>query len=92
MGRAELPKVIDFGNAPEVFCSALGKVELLGGNARFTLVTHQTGQGNEVERVANLKVIMPTEAVGPGIELTLQTLSSGLIVPVTKFITNRLFH
>lgn len=92
MGSSFPPKVLDAGTAPEFFCSGLGRVECLGANARFSLFVQQISPSGSPENLVNVRIVMPLDAVGPAVELTLQTLSSGLIVPVTKFITNRLFH
>jgi hypothetical protein len=84
-------RLIDTGQAQEIFCSGLGRVEHLGSVVRFTLYSESIAYG-EPEGVVNIKIILPAEAVGPAIELTLATLGTRVVGAVTKFISERLFH
>lgn len=71
---------IDNGNAPEFFANGLHDVEVMGPVCRFILFAlRRTPDGYVKEPV--FTCVMPTEAVGPGIKLTMQRLASGLIVP-----------
>lgn len=72
-------------DAPEFFVSGLARVESLGPNARFVCF------GDYIfERRVNLTVVVPKDAVGPAIELTIMTLGAGLITPVTRGLGRRL--
>lgn len=84
--------IVDTGQAPEFFCSGLGMIEPLGPNARFTFFAQRRSPHGHPEGIVNLHMIVPLGAVGPAIELTVMTLRSGLIMPVTKFIADKLFH
>jgi hypothetical protein len=72
-------------DAPEFFVSGLARVESLGSNARFVCY------GDYVfERRVTLTVIVPKEAVGPAIELTIATLGADLIFPMAAHIGRKL--
>lgn len=92
MEEVEEPRLVDLGNATEVFCSGLGRVELLGSNVRFSMYVQQTGPDGTTERGVNLRIIMPIESVSPSIDLTLQTLRTLLFGTVKRLITERLCH
>jgi hypothetical protein len=72
-------------DAPEFFVSGLARVESMGPNARFVCFGDYL-----FERRVILSVIVPKEAVGPAIELTIMTLGAGLITPVTRGIGRKL--
>lgn len=92
MSQEAKAPLIDMGNAPEVFCAELARIERFGSNARFSFCVPQISPIGGFERTVNFRLIFPVEAVGPAIELTLITLGSGLIVPVTKFVARALLH
>lgn len=73
-------RFIDTGNAPEFFASGLHDVELMGPVARFVLYVLRQHDDKLIGEPP-LSVIMPIEAIGPGIALTLQRCGSRLIVP-----------
>jgi hypothetical protein len=81
-------RLIDTGQAPEVFCSALGRVENLGTVVRFTLYS-ESGHG---EGVVNLKVIMPVDAIQPSMILTLIHIGSLITGTVRRLIVDKLLH
>jgi hypothetical protein len=66
-------------DAPEIFVSGLARVESLGPNARFVCFGDYM-----FERRVILSVIMPKDAIGPAIELTIMTLGAGLMTPVLR--------
>ena len=72
-------------DAPEFFVSGLARVELMGSNARFVCFGDYL-----FERRVNLSVIVPKDAVGPAIELTIMTLGAGLITPVARGLGRKL--
>jgi hypothetical protein len=53
---------------------------------------HRLTPNGDQERGVNLHLMFPIDAVGPAIEMTVTTLRSGLIMPVTRFIADRLLH
>jgi hypothetical protein len=67
-------------DAPEFFVSGLARVEPLGANARFVYFGDYMH-----ERRVILSVIVPVEAIGPAIELTMVTLGDSLGAPVTPY-------
>lgn len=82
--------LIDIGNAPEYFASGLHCVEVLGPVSRFVLfVVKKLPDGTEY-RECPFTCILPNDAIGPAIGLTLQTLPSGIIMPAVVQIARRL--
>lgn len=73
-------KFIDSGTAPEIFASGLHRVEHMGPVTRFVLFV----QRGEVLEPA-VTIVMPTEAIGPGIELTLRTLGPRVFVSAAGY-------
>lgn len=68
--------------APEFFCNGLGRVQIVDGTATFNLFrARPTIAGAESDREINVSIVMPCEAVGPAIELTLVTFGPRLILP-----------
>lgn len=55
------------------FCMGLGRIEDLGGEARFVLYTRQTCYegGNATLYVVKRKIVLPLAAIRPGVEMTL---------------------
>ena len=73
--RFPLPvRLVDHGTAPEVYADGLARVEQLGAATLFALYRLKTtivdGQSQQVREVMQ-HIIMPTDAVGPAVELTL---------------------
>lgn len=76
----DAPAFIDNGTAPEFFANGLHEVEVMGPVCRFILYAlRRTANGQIKEPV--FTCIMPVEAVGPAIQLTIRRLASGLVVP-----------
>lgn len=87
------PPFVDPGNAPEFFANGLHSVEVMGAVSRFVLfVVRSLPDGRKVHEPP-FTCIMPNDAIGPAIALTLQTLPSGLIVPAVGVVAKSLlFH
>lgn len=81
--------MLDPGNAPEIFCYGLAKVEHLGPIGRFHLFTPQL-IGGRYKRLINLHVDMPVESIGAGIDLTLATFGSKLIRPIAGHVWGKI--
>lgn len=75
------PEFVDPGTAPEYFADGLHHVELKGSNARFVLFVDRQKSNGDMVREPPFTCIIPVEAIGPAIALTLRTLPSGLVVP-----------
>lgn len=73
-------RFVDTGPAPEFFASGLHDVELIGSVARLLLYTLRHA-GEELIGEPALSVIIPVEALGPGVALTVQRCGSRLILP-----------
>lgn len=60
------------------FCMGLGRIEDLGGEARFVLYTRQTlyEAGNQEMYVIKRKIVLPLSAIRPGVEMTLAFLAA----------------
>lgn len=59
----------------DVFATALFRVEALrGGIVRFWLATEVTRPDGAVEQVLVARIVMPLDAVGPGVELVMQAI------------------
>lgn len=65
--------IVDYGTAPVTFAQGFARVEFLGENTMFalwmpktTVVNQQTERFREVVHY----FVLPTDAIGPGIELT----------------------
>ena len=72
-------------DAPEIFVSGVARVESIGPNVRFVLFGDYL-----FERRVNLNVIVPKDAVGPAIELTIMTLGAGLFAPEMRGLGQKL--
>lgn len=84
-------RFVDLGNAPEFFASGLHNIEVMGPVARFVLYTLRQ-QGGELIGEPPLSVIMPIDAIGPWIALTLQRCGSRLILPTIDAARALLMH
>lgn len=85
---------VDATMAPEVFATGLDRVEIMGSVSRFVLyiertVCDQSGQTRTTRECA-VAVIMPNEAIGPGIDMTVRTLGAKIIVPALHYATRQL--
>lgn len=85
---ASMP-VRDFGTALHVSCRGLLRVENLDPLGRFVLFDPQFVDGQYC-RVPNLIVDMPITSIGPGIEMTITTFGSKLILPAARYAWQRL--
>jgi hypothetical protein len=92
MPDGKLNRLTDTGQAPEYFCSGVGRVEPMGAVVRFTLYVNQISPVGTPEQAINVRVVLPADAVMPAIELTIAVLKAALIAPVTRYIADRLFH
>jgi hypothetical protein len=91
--RFPLPvKLVDYGTAPEVYADGLARVEQLGAATLFALYRLKTtivdGQSQQVREVMQ-HIIMPTDAVGPAVELTLLTFGTELLIPSAGYALRR---
>lgn len=92
MEATEIP-LIDSGTAPEFYADGLFRVEAKGAVARFVLYATRVRPDGSNFREIVFSCILPTEAVGPAISLTLQSLGPGIIVPaVTAVARHMLLH
>jgi hypothetical protein len=85
-------RLIDTGQAPEVFCSALGRVEHIGSMVRYTLYSEIITASGEREGIVNLKVVMPSESVQPAMEITLYSLGTLITGAVRRLVLEKWFH
>lgn len=77
----ELP-LVDTGLAATVYVTGLGAVEWIDGHdARFMFYVNR-GEGADAFRDVVLTLIAPAAAVGPAVDLCIQRLGSGVLVPV----------
>ena len=81
---------LDAGTAPEYFADGLHSVEVKGSVSRFVLyVSRRLPDGKEFREIP-FTCILPNEAIGPAIMLTMETLPSGLIFPAARQQARRL--
>ncbi len=60
-----MSKVIDYGNAPELFVNGLPRVQNLGTVTRLTFTTSDTiEEGGPLHDVAAVKLIVPSSLIG----------------------------
>lgn len=78
MGDVEF---IDTGNAPEFFANGLHDIEVMGPVSRFVLFVTKRSAGGVLYREPCFTCIMPNEAIGPAIALTVRKAGSSIIVP-----------
>lgn len=97
MGRAEIvfpepPPIIDYGTAKVIHVGGFARVDIHGTDTLFALWRWRTtvidGHTEQVREVCR-NVVMPTEAVGPGVELTLTTFGPRLLLPAMGYIMKR---
>lgn len=68
--------LIDHGTAPRYYVSRLGLIVPMGPVAQFSFVVDQPQQQ---QRVVEVHLIAPVEAVGPAFELAVDTLGAKAI-------------
>lgn len=82
--------IVDVGNAPEYYVDGLARVINLSGSAEFLLYRKRPlKEPGEFELHHALSVIMPIEAIGPAIEMTLLAVP-GLVWPAIGYAARRL--
>lgn len=81
---------IDNGSAPEFFTNGLQDVEVMGGNSRFVLFVIKRTAGGVLYREPCFTCIMPNEAIGPAIALTLRKCGTSIIVPAAQAVAKEL--
>lgn len=86
----EQRRFFDAGNAPEFFASELYDVQILGPVSRFVMVVQKIAADGEIFLEPAFTCILPNEAIGPAISLTLRKLSSGVLVPAIHQMTRLL--
>lgn len=86
-------EAVDPGGAREYFVSGLARVEVMGPVSRFVLYVEKTiieeGASMTISECP-VTIIMPNEAIGPGIEITLRALGTRIIVPALAFAAKHL--
>lgn len=92
MDSAGGPRFIDLGTAPEFFANGLFDVEVMGSVSRFVLYVERKADDGTTIRVPPFTCIMPNDAIGPAIALTIKRLGSGLIVPAVSFAARSLIR
>lgn len=92
LGSEEEP-VIDYGIAPLDFVNGLARVDVMGEDTLFALwrwkVTQLDGRAVRTREIVQ-NIVMPTAAVGPGIELTVATFGPRLVLPAAGYALRRL--
>lgn len=81
MGDIPEARFMDTGTSPEFFASGLHSIEVMGPVVRFVLYVEKRLSSGEIVREPPFTCIMPADAVGPAIALTLRSLGAGAIVP-----------
>lgn len=81
---------IDNGNSPEYFASGLHSVEAMGPVVRFVLFVEKRMSTGEIVREPPFTCILPTEAIGAAIALTLRTLGARIVVPAIGAVAREL--
>jgi hypothetical protein len=85
--------IIDYGTAPTKWVNGLARVDLYGPDTLFALWRHKTtsidGRMLRTREVV-LNVAMPTEAVPPGLELTIITLGPRMLLPTAGYALRRM--
>lgn len=71
---------IDTGNAPEYFANGLYDVEVMGPVTRFVLYVERHPPTGETILEPPFTCIMPNEAIGPAIALTMRKLGPALVI------------
>jgi hypothetical protein len=74
-------RFVDNGSAPEFFTSGLHDVEIMGSVARFVFYVLKPGNDGQTLAEPPFTFIVPTDAIGPGVALTIKR-CSGLLLPV----------
>jgi len=75
--------IVDYGNAPVTYVNGLARVDVMGSDALFALWQQRTtvinGRATRTREVVQ-NIVMPVDAVGPGIELTVATFGPRLLL------------
>lgn len=85
--------IIDYGTAKVIHVHGLARVDIHDTDTLFALWRWRTTMiDGRTERVREVyrNVVMPTAAVGPGVELTLATFGPRLLLPAVGYVARRL--
>ena len=66
--------IVEASHVLDTFATELAHVEKIGSCVRFTLTTEHHIPGDGLERVVVAKIVLPIDAVAPGIKKTVLTL------------------
>lgn len=66
--------LVDLGNAKRFYVSGLGRVVPMGAVALFQFELTRPGAEGDPERVIEVELIAPVEAVGPAFEMAITAL------------------
>lgn len=84
------------GSAPEFFANGLYDVEVMGAVSRFVLFVERRTVSGVIYRETAFTCIMPNDAIGPGIAMTVQKAGASIIIPaatgVLKHIARSIVH
>lgn len=72
---------IDNGSAPEFFTNGLHDIEIMGPVSRFVLFVVKRTPGGLLFREPCFTCIMPNEAIGPAIAMTVTKLGAAIAIP-----------
>jgi hypothetical protein len=88
--EAREAEFIDNGTAPEFFANGLHDVEVMGANSRFILFVIKRTAGGVLYREPCLTYIIPNDAIGPAIAMTLRKCGTCIIVPAAQAVAKEL--
>lgn len=83
---------VDNGNAPEFFANGLHDVEVMGPVSRFVLFVVRRTPGGVLYREPSFTCVMPNEAIGPAIALTIKKASVAIAGPVAGHALKAIFR
>lgn len=86
-------RLVDYGTAPVVHVSALVRVDHMGTETLLAFCAPRTTMiDGRLERAREviLNIVAPTDAIGPGIELILETFGAGIMIPAAGHAMRRL--
>lgn len=72
--------LVECGIIPDTYMSGVGKVEILGPNARIWLYVDQESSGR-TERIVVAKIIVPLESIPGAIKVVLIATAKRLTIP-----------
>lgn len=77
----DVVEFIDTGNVPEFFANGLHDIEVMGPVSRFVLFVIRKTPGGVMFREPAFTCVMPNDAIGPAIALTVKKAGSAIIIP-----------